>query len=137
MKRNRLTILVLVIGMVMLISACSAPEPIQTGIGKFEYSHEFMAQIDDTVPAAGNTLLVIYLKPAEGTSADLDQAREYFYNGTKVKLAGETYDMTALAFEKVDNSYIRYGLVFEVKDNGYAEAKEQPVVELILPSLPE
>ena len=36
----------------------------------------------------------------------------------------------------MDGSYIRYGLVFEVKDNGYADATEQPVVELLLPPLP-
>ena len=137
MKRNRLIILVLALCAALLLSACSAPEPIQTGIGNFEYKQTFMAQIEDTVPAAGNTLLVIYLTPVEGTPVDLDLAREYFYNGTKVKLAGETYDFKALAYEQVDKSYIRYGLVFEVKDNDYADSTEQPVVELMLPSLPE
>jgi len=50
-----------------------------------------------------------------------------------VELAGETYDFKALAYEKVDGSYIRYGLIFEVKDNGYSEKAEQPQVKLILP----
>lgn len=137
MKKNRLVSVLAAIGMALVLTACSSPEPIQTGIGSFEYEQTFMSQIEDTVPAEGNTLLVIYLTPVDGTQVDLDAAKDYFYNGTKVKLAGETYDFKCLAYEKVDNSYIRFGLVFEVKDNGYAEATEQPTVELILPAVPE
>ncbi len=136
MKGSRLIASLLAVVLAVALSACSAPEPIKTDIGEFQYEQTFMAQIGDTVPAAGNTLLVLYLTPAEGTSVDLDLAKNYFYNGTKAKLAGETYDFTCLAYEQVDGSYIRYGLVFEVKDNGYADATEQPVVELLLPPLP-
>ena len=136
MKGFRIISALLAVVLAVALSACSAPEPIKTDIGEFEYEQTFMAQIGDTVPAAGNTLLVIYLTPGEGTTVDLDLAKDYFYNGTKVKLAGEAYDFTCLAYEQVDGSYIRYGLVFEVKDNGYADATEQPVVELMLPPLP-
>ena len=137
MRRNRLASLCLAVCAALLLSACSAPEPLKTDIGSFEYKQTFMTQIGDTVPSEGNTLLVIYLTPVEGSDVDLDVAKDYFYNGTKVKLAGETYDFKCLAYEKVDESYIRFGLVFEVKDNGYADATEQPVVELMLPPLPE
>lgn len=136
MKASKLISVLLAAALAVALSACSAPEPIKTDIGNFEYKQTFMTQIGDTVPAAGNTLLVIYLTPVEGTAVDLDLASAYFYNGTKVKLAGETYDFTCLAYEQVDGSYIRYGLVFEVKDNNYAKATEQPVVELMLPPLP-
>ena len=136
MKGNRLLSALLAVVLAVALGACSAPEPIKTDIGEFEYEQTFMPQIGETVAAAGNTLLVIYLTPGEDTTVDLDLARDYFYNGVKAKLAGETYDFTCLAYEKVDGSYIRYGLVFEVKDNGYAEATEQPVVELLLPPLP-
>lgn len=136
MKGNRIVSALLAVVLAVALSACSAPEPIKTDIGEFEYEQTFMTQIGDTVPAAGNTLLVIYLTPSEGTAVDLDLAKDYFYNGVKVKLAGETYDFTCLAYEQVDGSYIRYGLVFEVKDNGYADETEQPVVELLLPPLP-
>jgi hypothetical protein len=136
MKASRLISALLAVVLAVGLSACNAPEPIKTDLGEFEYEQTFMTQIGDTVPAAGNTLLVIYLTPTEGTTVDLDLAKDYFYNGTKVKLAGETYDFTCLAYEQVDGSYIRYGLVFEVKDNGYADATEQPVVELLLPPLP-
>ncbi len=33
-------------------------------------------------------------------------------------------------------AYIRFGLVFEVKDNGYDKATEQPQVKLMLPAEP-
>lgn len=135
-RRTGYILLVLAICTVLLLGACSAQEPIVTDIGSFEYEQTFMSQIGDTVPAEGDTLLVIYLTPVDGTKVDLDAAKDYFYNGTKVKLAGETYDFKCLAYEQVDSSYIRFGLVFEVKDNDYAEATEQPVVELILPPLP-
>ena len=136
MKASRLLAVAAALVMAVVLSACSAPQPIATDIGSFEYEQKFMPQIEDTVAAQGNTLLVIYLTPVDGTAVDLDAAKDYFYNGTKVELAGETYDFKALAYEKVDNSYIRFGLVFEVKDNGYSEKTEQPQVKLILPQLP-
>jgi len=137
MKTSRILAALLAVLMAVTLSACSSPEPIETAIGNFEYQQTFMSQIGDTVAAQGNTLLVIYLTPVDGTEVDLDTAKSYFYNGTKAELAGETYDFKCLAYEKVDGSYIRFGLVFEVKDNGYAEATEQPVVKLMLPSLPK
>jgi hypothetical protein len=137
MKVSRLLTALLALIIDVALSACSAPAPVETAIGNFEYEQTFMPQIDDTVAAQGNTLLVIYLTPVDGTKVDLDLAKNYFYNGTKVELAGETYGFKCLAYEKVDGSYIRFGLVFEVKDNGYADATEQPQVKLMLPPLPE
>ena len=134
MKRaSRLLAVAVALVMAVALGACTGPEPIQTGIGSFTYEQKFMPEIEDLKAGEGNTLLVIYLTPAAGTAADLDAAREYFYSGTKVELAEETYDFKALVYEKVDGSYIRYGLIFEVKDNGYSEEAEQPQVKLILP----
>ena len=137
MKRaSRLLAVAVALVMAVALGACTGPEPIQTGIGSFTYEQKFMPEIEDLKAGEGNTLLVIYLTPAAGTAADLDAAREYFYSGTKVELAEETYDFKALVYEKVDGSYIRYGLIFEVKDNGYSEEAEQPQVKLILPQTP-
>jgi len=132
-KASRLLAVAVALVMAIALGACTGPEPIQTGIGSFTYEQKFMPEIEDLKAGEGNTLLVIYLTPAAGTPVDLDAAREYFYSGTRVELAGETYDFKALAYEKVDGSYIRYGLIFEVKDNGYSEKAEQPQVKLILP----
>ena len=137
MKRaSRLLAVAVALVMAVALGACTGPEPIQTGIGSFTYEQKFMPEIEDLKAGEGNTLLVIYLTPAAGTAADLDAAREYFYSGTKVELAEETYDFKALVYEKVDGSYIRYGLIFEVRDNGYSEEAEQPQVKLILPQTP-
>ena len=137
MRRSiRNILLVVAASVVMLLCACSEAEPVVTDIGSFQYEQKFMTQIGDTTAAEGNTLLVIYLTPVDEVSVDLTAAKDYFYNGTQVVLADETYDFKCLAYEKIDNSYIRYGLVFEVKDNGYSEETEQPVVELRLPALP-
>ena len=132
-RATRLLAAVAALAMAIALGACTGPEPIQTGIGSFTYEQKFMPEIEDLKSGEGNTLLVIYLTPAAGTAADLDAAREYFYSGTKVELAEETYDFKALVYEKVDGSYIRYGLIFEVRDNGYSEEAEQPQVKLILP----
>jgi hypothetical protein len=136
MRASRLLAVAAALVMAIALGACSGPEPIETGIGSFTYEQKFMPEIDDLAAGEGNTLLVIYLTPAGGTAADLDAAKEYFYNGTQVELAGETYDFKALAYEKVDGSYIRFGLIFEVEDNGYSEEAEQPQVKLILPRMP-
>ena len=134
MKTSRLLAAVAALVMALVLSACSAPQLVETDLGSFEYEQKFMSQIEDTVADQGNTLLVIYLTPVDGNAADLDTVKDYFYNGTKVELAGETYDFKCLAYEKVDGSYIRFGLVFEVKDNGYNEKTEQPQVKLLLPA---
>lgn len=136
-KFKKYELIMLIVCLILLVTACSEAEPIVTEIGSFEYSQEFMPSIEDTAAAEGNTLLVIYLKPAGGTQLDLDKAQEYFFNGTKAKLADETYDLKCIAIEEVNNAYVRLGLVFEVKDNGYEDAAEQPVVNLVLPSVPE
>jgi len=132
-RATRLLAAVAALAMAIALGACTGPEPIQTGIGSFTYEQKFMSEIEDLKAGEGNTLLVIYLTPAAGTAADLDAAREYFYSGTKMELAGETHDLKVLVYEKVDGSYIRYGLIFEVKDNGYSDKAEQPQVKLILP----
>lgn len=137
MKASRLLAVALALVMALVLGACTASDPIQTGIGSFTYEQKFMPEIEDLKAGEGNTLLVIYLTPAAGTPTDLDAAREYFYSGTQVELAGETYDFKALVYEKVGGSYIRYGLIFEVKDNGYNDEAEQPQVKLILPKAPE
>jgi major membrane immunogen (membrane-anchored lipoprotein) len=126
--------IILVVCLLLLVTACAKADPIVTDIGSFEYSQKFMPSIDDVAAAEGNTLLVIYLKPAEGTSLDLDTAEDYFFSGTQATLADTTYDLKCLSFEKVDNAYVQVGLVFEVTDNGYEKAAEQPVVQLSLPS---
>lgn len=131
MKRKIL--LVLIICVALLLCACSKAEPISTGLGDFDYDQEFTSQIDTETAAEGNTYLVVYLTPADGTEVTLDEARKYFLNGTKATVSEQTYDISFLVFERVDKQYIRFGLVFEVKDNGYEEAKEQPVVSLTLP----
>jgi hypothetical protein len=125
----------LIVCLVLLVTACAKADPIVTDIGSFEYSQEFMKSIDDTAAAEGNTLLVVYLKPAEGTNLDLDAAEDYFFKGTQTILADNTYDLKCIAFEEVDNAYVRVGLVFEVVDNGYEDAAEQPTVQLVLPSV--
>lgn len=131
---KKYNLLILVVCLILLTTACAKAEPLVTDIGSFEYSQEFMSGIDDTVAADGNTLLVIYLTPTEGTTLDLDAAEDYFFGGTQATLADATYDLKCLSFEEVDNAYVRVGLVFEVVDNDYEKAAEQPVVQLILPS---
>ncbi len=126
--------IILIVCLILLVTACAKAEPIVTEIGSFEYSQKFMSSIDDVTAAQGNTLLVIYLKPAKGTTLDLDKAEDYFFKGTQATLADATYDLKCLSFEKVDNAYEQIGLVFEVADNNYEKAAEQPVVQLILPS---
>jgi len=131
---HKINFIILVICLIVLVAGCAKPDPIVTDIGSFEYSQEFMTSIDDVTAQSGNILLVVYLKPVEGTTLDLDAAEDYFFKGTQATLAGTTYDLKCLSFEKVDNAYVRVGLVFEVTDNNYEKASEQPVVQLSLPS---
>ena len=131
---KKTNLLILIVCLVLLVTACAKAEPIVTEIGSFEYSQKFMPSIDDVTAAQGNILLVIYLKPAEGTTLDLDTAEDYFFKGTTATLAGATYDLKCLSYEKVDNAYVQVGLVFEVTDNNYEKTAEQPVVQLSLPS---
>lgn len=136
MKRN--VLLVLVLCVVLMLCACKQEDTVSTALGEFTYKQVFTSSLgDDVVAESGNTLLVIYLTPTDGSDVD-DAAKDFFYSGTKAKIDGASYDMSYLAYEKVNDSYMRYVLVFEVADNGYETASEPPVVELILPSaLPE
>lgn len=136
MKKQLLIVAVICIA--LLFGACAASEPMETDLGAFQYEQDFMPQIVDEAgntytAASGNTYLVVYLKPAQGVKVSLDEAQQYFFGGTSAALSGETYDMSFMVFEKVDNQYIRFGLVFEVKDYDYENAKEQPSVTLTLP----
>ena len=131
MKKKLL--LVAVICVVFLLCACGTVEPISTKLGDFHYEQVFTQQISEDTAEAGNTYLVIYLTPAEGTVVTIDEAHDYFFGGTKAALSGETYDMSFVVFEKVDEQYVRFGLVFEVIDHDYANVKEQPTVSLTLP----
>ena len=134
-------ILPLLLCAALLLSACAQAEQIQTGIGNYTVSQDFETSIaansGETVAAAeGSILLVLTLTPEEEVAIDLDQADEYFLGGTQVKLDGQVYDLKCVVYERksAGDPIIKCRLVFEVKDNGYADAAEQPSVELILPS---
>ena len=134
-------ILPLLLCAALLLSACAQAEQIQTGIGNYTVSQDFETSIaansGETVAAAeGNILLVLTLTPEEEVAIDLDQADEYFLGGTQVKLDEQVYDLKCVVYERksAGDPIIKCRLVFEVKDNGYADAAEQPSVELILPS---
>lgn len=127
-------LIILIVCLVLLVTACAKADPIVTGIGSFDYSQEFVQSIDDVAAADGNILLVVTLTPVEGTTLDLDAAQNYFFGGTQATLAGATYDLKCLSFERVDNAYEQVGLVFEVLDNNYEKSAEQPVVQLSLPT---
>jgi hypothetical protein len=119
----------------LALAACSAPPAVSTPLGKFEYTQETMAGIEDDqgnslTAAAGNTLLVVYMTPDKDSSINEDQAYTYFYNGTQASVAGQTYDLKCIALEK-SGGRLRYGLVFEITDNGYDQ--KQPDVSLSLP----
>lgn len=131
MKRKALLVLVLIV--ILLFGACSAPEPIDTELGEFHYEQAFTKQLDDETASDGNIYMVLYLTPAEETQVTLDEAQDYFFSGTKAEVSAQTYDMEFLVFEKIDGEYVRFGLVFEVVDYDYEEAKEQPIVKLMLP----
>lgn len=124
----------------LALTACAAPPTVDTPIGKFEYSQEVMASIEDDqgnglTAATGNTLLVVYMTPDKDANVTEDQAYSFFYNGTKATVEGQSYDLKCMSLEKAGGK-VRYGLVFEVKDNGYD--KKQPDVTLSVPqSLPE
>jgi ABC-type enterochelin transport system substrate-binding protein len=137
------TILALLLCAVMLLAACAQAEEIKTGIGNYTKTEEFMSEITansgETVKAAaGNILLVVTLKPAEGVTVDLDQADTYFMSGTKATLDNQSYDLIGVVYERANagDKVIKCRLVFEVKDNGYADSNQKPDVVLTLPSVP-
>lgn len=128
----------------VLLAACAQAEEIQTGIGNYTVSQDFETSItansgEQVNAAGGNILLVLTLTPGEGVALDLDQADDYFLSGTQATLDGQTYDLKCIVYERANAgaTVVKCRLVFEVKDNGYADAAEQPDVELILPSSPQ
>ena len=132
MKKYLLVALVIV--MVLAAAAgCSKAEPLSTSLGDFEYEQVFTKTLGDETAGQDSIFLVIYLKPAEGNAVTMDEAQKYFYSGVQARVAGLEYDLSFLAYEKVDNSFLRYGLVFEVLDDNYENAKQLPEVTLILP----
>jgi hypothetical protein len=131
MKRK--LFIVLIICIAFMLTACAAPEPIETALGTFEYEQVFTPTLGEETASDGNTFLVIYLTPAEGNAVTIDEAQEYFHSGVKARVAGQEYDMTFVAYEKVDDSFVRYGIVFEIVDNDYENAKQMPETELVLP----
>ena len=136
-------ILPLLICALLLLSACAKAEELQTAIGNYTISQDFVSSIEAdsgevVTPAPGNILLAITLTPEEGVAIDLDQADEYFMNGTKATLDNQEYDIKCVVYERnsAGDPVIKCRLVFEVKDNGYADSAEQPKVGLTLPSVP-
>lgn len=131
MKKRLLIVIVICVALVFC--ACAAPEPLTTALGDFDFEQKFTATLGQETAAQGNTFLVVYLTPTEGTTVSLDDAQDYFYKGTMARVEEQEYEMAFLAYEKIDDSFIRFGLVFEVVDNDYENAKQKPAVSLILP----
>jgi|AGTN01.1.fsa_nt_gi hypothetical protein len=134
-------LLPLLICAILALGACAQAEEIQTQVGNYTVSHGFETEITtnsgETVTAGeGNILLVVTLTPEEGVTPNLDQADDYFMNGTKATLDGQAYDITCVVYERKNagDTVIKCRLVFEVTDNGYADAAEKPKVEITLPS---
>ena len=136
---KKFMILLMMMSMAVLFCSCDKPDSIGTDVGEFEYKQEFVTSYgseeggDQIAASSGNTFLLIYLKPADGTELDLDAADDYFHSGVKADVDGDTYDMLHLAYEKVNESYVRCVLIFEVADNGYSDGSKTPVVKLVLP----
>ena len=130
-KSLRLLLLVLAVCTVLL-GACQMPETVSIALGEFRYKQEITPDLGDAVASEGHTFLVVYLTPAKDTEVTLDDAHNYFYGGTQANIDGSIYDLYCLAYEQVDAKTIRFGLVFEIPDNGYTST-DMPAVELILP----
>lgn len=139
MKRNILLALILCV--ILALGACGAPPAVQTAAGEFVTSQATMDSIKDDHgnelnASEGNTLLVVYMTPADDNKITEDEAYNYFYSGTKVVVDGEMYDMKCISFEKAGGK-VRYGIVFDIADKGYSD-QNKPEVQLSLPqSLPQ
>ncbi|MDD5018397.1 MAG: hypothetical protein PHO15_09890 [Eubacteriales bacterium] len=136
---KKVILLILAACIVILFCACDQPDPIITGVGEFQSSHEFVSSIgseeDGSLKTAadGNTFLLIYLTPVDGTEVDLDAADVYFRSGARAVVDTDTYDLLYLAYDEVNDAYVRCVLIFEVADNGYSDGSAQPTVSLDLP----
>jgi hypothetical protein len=131
--KKRIILLMVILVMALAFCACTPAEPVSTALGEFLYEQEFMPSVGEDTAADGNTFLVIRLTPTEGTEVTLDEAHDFFYDHpTQAVVDGETYDLYCLAYEQAGDKSMRYALLFEVKDNGYEDAKEPPTVTLKL-----
>lgn len=130
--------LVFLVLILLAFTACQQAQTVSTALGDFEYSQQVKGSIEDnqgvSVKASeGNVLLIVLLKPAKDTNVTMDQAQSYFTNGTQAVVDDQTYDLKCMDFEKSGGA-ILYGLVFDIKDNGYDSNGKQPTVSLRLPS---
>ena len=135
MKKFLLILLALVTA--AAFAACSKPVIVSTALGDFECDEKVMDSIEgiggnSLTAAQGNVLLVLYLTPAKGNDVTMDQAGAFFFNGSKVTVNGETYDLSCIAYEQSAGT-IKYGLVFEIRDDGYSDSK-LPIVSFTPPS---
>jgi hypothetical protein len=139
MKRNILLVLILCV--IFALGACGAPPVVNTAAGEFETSQDTMATLQDDhgnaiAASPGNTLLVVYLTPADSNKITEDEAYNYFYSGTKAQVDGQIYDMKCMSLEKIGGQ-VRYGLVFDIANSGYND-QNKPEVQLSMPqSMPE
>lgn len=134
MKRNILLVLILCV--ILALGACGAPKTVSTAAGEFEMSQETTVAITDDhnnalAASPGNTLLVVYFTPAKDNMVTEDEACAFFYSGTKAAVDGQIYDMECISLEKA-GAKVKYGLVFEIANNGYTD-QNKPDVELQLP----
>lgn len=135
-------LLALILCVMLLLAACAAPDTVSTAAGEFETNQDVMATIEDgrgnaLAASRGNILLVVYLTPAKGNMITEDEACAYFYSGTKALVDGQIYDMKCISLEKVGGR-VRYGLVFDIANNGYSEQNQPKDVSLSPPqSVPQ
>jgi hypothetical protein len=139
MKRKILSVFLLCV--ILAIGACGAPATVKTAAGEFETSQETMATLDDEhgnalAASPGNILLVIYLKPAKDNQVTEDAAYSYFYSGSRAVVGGQIYDMECLSLEKAGDK-VRYGLVFDIANNGYTDQNKPDAVLQLPDSIPE
>jgi hypothetical protein len=137
MKRNIL--LALILCTILSFGACGAPNSVSTAVGDFEMSQDTLMTIEDghgnaLAASPGNILLVVYFTPARNNMVTEDEACSFFYSGSKAAVGGQIYDMECISLEK-SGGKVKYGLVFEIANNGYSD-QNKPDVELQLPDSP-
>lgn len=124
---KKLLIIIALLLVITSLASCAKPEIIPTVLGDFESSEKVMASIEgiggsSLIADTGNILLVLYLTPVKDNNVTMDQAGVYFSNGSTITVEDTTYDMSCIAYEQSAGA-IKYGLVFEIKDNGYTDNK--------------